>query len=98
MSAATFTLGARLVILLALTAYQVAGLAPVVQTADNSIQSINRYNLSAGQRFIRWKKLGLFQTSCNAVLNLNQFDLVTRQWSQTSNLIQLRQILKYRNA
>ena len=33
-----------------------------------------------------------------AVPNLNQFDAaVARQWSQTSNLIQSRQILKYRN-
>ena len=32
-----------------------------------------------------------------AVPNLNQFVAVSQQWFQTSNLIQSRQILKYRN-
>ena len=58
MSSALFTLGTRLVTLLALTAEEVAGLAAFVQTADNSIQWIksskedkmysNQYILSGG--------------------------------------------------
>ena len=50
---------------------------------------------------MEWKVI-LLTWACSkhratAVPNLNQFDpAVAGQWYQTSNLIQLRQILKYR--